>query len=65
MICLCNIPATNDEMLFGPDSLGNFQRVLIKSIHNKRVPVSRAHAGQSCSFGLKKVKRSQVFDCYA
>lgn len=50
----------NDEMLFGPDSLGAFQRVGFKGIHNKRVPVETAQAGQSCSFAVKKIKRSQV-----
>lgn len=52
--------SVNDEMLFGPDSLGAFQKVTFKGIHNKRVPVETAQAGQSCSFAVKKIKRNQV-----
>jgi translation elongation factor EF-Tu-like GTPase len=52
--------SVNDEMLFGPDSLGAFQKVTFKGIHNKRVPVTTAQAGQSCSFAVKKIKRNQV-----
>jgi len=50
----------NDKMLFGPDSLGRFSKVEFKGIHNKRVAVDSAQAGQSCSFAVKKIKRSQV-----
>lgn len=52
--------SVNDEMLFGPDSLGAFQKVTFKGIHNKRVAVEKAQAGQSCSFAVKKIKRNQV-----
>jgi GTPase len=39
----------NDELLLGPDTLGNWQKVGFKGIHNKRVSVQAVQAGQSCS----------------
>ena len=30
---------TNDPLLMGPDSLGNFKPIIVKSIHRKRLPV--------------------------
>ncbi|SCV71890.1 BQ2448_4584 [Microbotryum intermedium] len=49
-----------DTVLLGPDSLGGFVATAIKSIQRKRVNVDRAEAGQSVSFALKRVKRSQI-----
>jgi len=49
-----------DNMLLGPDSLGQFQMTGVKSIHRKRVPVQSASVGQSASFSLKRVRRQQV-----
>jgi len=49
-----------DTVLVGPDSLGSFFPVQIKSCHRKRVSVDGVSAGHSASFALKKVKRSQV-----
>lgn len=31
----------NDMMMLGPDSLGHFQPIAIKSIHRKRMPVAQ------------------------
>lgn len=45
----------NDILLLGPDPLGHFQPVAIKSIHRKRMPVREVHGGQTASFALKKV----------
>jgi len=50
----------NDLLLLGPDQLGNFQPVPIKSIHRKRLPVKAVRAGQTASFSLKKVKRQDI-----
>lgn len=50
----------NDNVLLGPDSLGQWKHTSIRSIHRKRVNVSRAEAGQSVCFALKKVKRSEL-----
>ncbi|OQR73345.1 GTP-binding protein 1-like [Tropilaelaps mercedesae] len=48
----------NETLLLGPDLLGRFSPVQIKSIHRKRMPV---HAGQTASFALKKqVRRSDI-----
>lgn len=45
----------NDVLLLGPDSIGNFQPIPVKSIHRKRLPVKEVRAGQTASFSLKKV----------
>ncbi|KAL3238765.1 hypothetical protein MRX96_021798 [Rhipicephalus microplus] len=51
----------NEVLLLGPDPLGHFQPVAIKSIHRKRMPVKEVHSGQTASFALKKqVKRSDI-----
>merc|ERR1719481_1768296 len=50
----------NDTLMMGPDALGHFQPIAIKSIHRKRMPVSEVRSGQTASFALKKVKRSQI-----
>ncbi|KAN0062925.1 hypothetical protein ACQY0O_004746 [Thecaphora frezii] len=49
-----------DNLLIGPDTLGQFSVTSIRSIQRKRVNVEGANAGQSVSFALKKVRRNQV-----
>ena len=49
-----------DSLLLGPDPLGKFDLVQIKSIHRKRIPVPMVKAGHSAAFALKKVKRSNI-----
>jgi len=52
---------TNTPFLLGPDiGDGSFNVCYIKSIHYKRLAVSRVIAGQTAALALKKVKRSQV-----
>jgi len=48
------------HVMLGPDSNGHFQAVHVKSIMNKRLPVSRVAAGQTATFALKKVKKNQI-----
>jgi len=51
----------NDTLLLGPDPLGHFQPLSVKSIHRKRLPVNEVKGGQSASFALKKqVKRTAI-----
>merc|ERR1712083_174299 len=50
----------NDTLLLGPDPLGHFAPIAIKSIHRKRMPVTEVKSGQTASFSLKKVKRSSI-----
>merc|ERR1719195_829077 len=50
----------NDQLLLGPDPLGTFTPIAVKSIHRKRMPVSEVKSGQTASFSLKKIKRSQI-----
>lgn len=47
----------NDTMLLGPDPLGSFIQIAVKSIHRKRMPVKEVRGGQTASFALKKVKK--------
>lgn len=49
-----------DTMLMGPDPMGKFEQVHIKSIHRKRLPVQEVVAGQAAAFALKKIKKNQV-----
>ncbi|KAJ8913859.1 hypothetical protein NQ315_003768 [Exocentrus adspersus] len=58
----------NDILMLGPDPLGHFQQIAVKSIHRKRMAVKEVRAGQTASFALKKgkkvslvtIKRSQI-----
>jgi GTPase len=45
----------NDIMKLGPDPLGHFYPIAIRSIHRKRMPVREVRGGQTASFALKKV----------
>ncbi|CAH2074656.1 unnamed protein product, partial [Iphiclides podalirius] len=50
----------NDTLLLGPDALGRFAPVAVRGIHRKRMPVPEVRGGQTASFALKKIKRSQI-----
>lgn len=50
----------NDTLMLGPDPLGHFIQIAVKSIHRKRMPVREVRGGQTASFALKKIKRSQI-----
>ncbi|XP_064419473.1 GTP-binding protein 1 [Latimeria chalumnae] len=50
----------NDILLLGPDPLGSFSPIAVKSIHRKRMPVKEVRGGQTASFALKKIKRSSI-----
>lgn len=50
----------NDTLLLGPDPLGNFLPIAVKSIHRKRMPVKEVRGGQTASFALKKVRRAAL-----
>lgn len=47
-------------MLLGPDPLGSFIPIAVKSIHRKRMPVKEVRGGQTASFALKKVCSKQL-----
>ncbi|RMZ92467.1 hypothetical protein DV736_g277, partial [Chaetothyriales sp. CBS 134916] len=51
---------SGDNVIIGPDSLGQFTTTAIKSIERKRIQVPVAAAGQSASFALKRVRRKEV-----
>lgn len=58
--CLQGVIRLNDTLLLGPDALGHFTAIAIKSIHRKRMNVGEVRGGQTASFALKKIKRSQI-----
>lgn len=58
--CLQGIIRLNDTLLLGPDPLGHFTPIAVKSIHRKRMNVMEVRGGQTASFSLKKIKRSQI-----
>ncbi|KAH9886104.1 P-loop containing nucleoside triphosphate hydrolase protein [Xylariomycetidae sp. FL2044] len=49
-----------DNVLVGPDGLGQFAQTSVRSIERKRIGVPAASAGQSASFALKKIRRKDV-----
>ncbi|KAH3764883.1 GTP-binding protein 1 [Pelomyxa schiedti] len=49
-----------DKVLLGPDQFGNFNPILIKSIHTKRMAVKQVKAGQTASVAIKKLLRKDV-----
>lgn len=53
----------NDTMLLGPDPLGSFISIAVKSIHRKRMPVKEVRGGQTASFALKKVGGQSHASC--
>lgn len=58
--CLQGVIKLNDALMLGPDALGHFFSIPVKSIHRKRMNVREVRSGQTASFALKKVKRSQI-----
>ena len=50
----------NQNMCLGPDSTGSFKSVSVKGIHNKRVPIESAVAGQSVSLNIKSINKKEV-----
>jgi len=49
-----------DNVLIGPDGLGQYMRTQIRSIHEKRVNVGEAKAGSYVCFGLRKVSKGWI-----
>lgn len=51
----------NDTLMLGPDPLGHFTAIAVKSIHRKRMAVREVRGGQTASFALKKASNLQFF----
>lgn len=51
---------SGDQVLIGPDSLGQFATTKIRSIERKRISVPGCIAGQSASFALRNIRRKDV-----
>lgn len=45
---------TGDKLVVGPDSLGNYHNVVVRSIHRKRVPMDTVYAGSYVCLGIGK-----------
>ncbi|XP_001360838.4 GTP-binding protein 1 [Drosophila pseudoobscura] len=58
--CLQGTIKLNDGLMLGPDAVGAFVPITIKSIHRKRMNVARVRCGQTASFALKKIKRAYL-----
>jgi len=54
------IVKVGDNVMIGPDGLGQYMRTQIRSIHEKRVNVGEARAGSYVCFGLKKVSKGWI-----
>ncbi|PWN37153.1 P-loop containing nucleoside triphosphate hydrolase protein [Meira miltonrushii] len=59
-VVLSGMVKVGDNLIIGPDTLGQFTSTSVRSIQRKRVNVEMATAGQSASFALKKIRRNQV-----
>lgn len=59
-VVLSGTVKVGDNLIIGPDTLGQFTSTSVRSIQRKRVNVEMATAGQSASFALKKIRRNQV-----
>ncbi|TFK25737.1 GTP-binding protein 1 [Coprinopsis marcescibilis] len=49
-----------DAVMLGPDSNGNYQTTVVKTMQRKRANVTSAEAGQCVSLALKRIRRSAV-----
>lgn len=58
--CMQGVIQLNDTLLIGPTSLGEFVPISIRGIQRKRLPVRAVRGGQTASFALKKIRRSQI-----
>ncbi|MCO5611365.1 hypothetical protein L7F22_065618 [Adiantum nelumboides] len=59
-VILSGVVKVGDNLIIGPDTLGQFTPTSVRSIQRKRVNVDAASAGQSASFALKRIRRNQV-----
>ncbi|CAF3097727.1 unnamed protein product [Rotaria sp. Silwood2] len=57
---LKGIIKVGDNLQLGPDPLGQFKTVQIRSIHRKRMSVKECRGGQTSSFALRKIKKSEL-----
>ncbi|KAK0397734.1 hypothetical protein QR680_002243 [Steinernema hermaphroditum] len=58
--CLSGKISLGDNLQLGPNSIGEFVPVPIKSIHRKRMPVTTVKCGQTASFALRKQTKKDV-----
>merc|ERR1712071_588140 len=50
----------NSSLMFGPDALGKFIPVEVRTLQRRRLPVEEASPGQTVAAAVRKVKRKDV-----
>ncbi|CAD7966787.1 unnamed protein product [Amoebophrya sp. A120] len=49
------------HLYLGPDSLGKYKHLIVRGIHIRRVPKSKALSGDHCSFSLRAIDAKEKF----
>lgn len=57
---LSGVLRSNTSLMFGPDRLGKFQSVDVKTLQRRRLPVDDASPGQTVAAAVRRVKRRDV-----
>merc|ERR1711893_493338 len=57
---ISGILRANSTLPFGPDSLGKFKEVDVKTLQRRRLPVEHAQKGQTVAAAVRKLKRKEV-----
>lgn len=57
---ISGILKANTTLMFGPDSLGKFKEVDVRTLQRRRLPVEYAQKGQTVAAAVRKLKRKEV-----
>merc|ERR1712226_1087746 len=57
---LSGVLRSNTTLMFGPDKLGKFMPIDVRTLQRRRLPVDDAHPGQTVAVAVRKVKRRDV-----
>lgn len=57
---ISGILKANTTLMFGPDSLGKFKEVDVRTLQRRRLPVEHAQKGQTVAAAVRKLKRKEV-----
>ena len=59
-ILMSGVVSVKGSLWLGPNSNGEFRKVIVKSIHDKQTDVNNAFAGQSVCLALRNIARNQI-----